>query len=153
MLVVVTDLVNNLVSFCLRHPPLGHVFPWDQLEAALYAAGQHSGHQQCQSAVYLAGQDDSRAGCRQMQVTVYKTPQDITYMIGQLLASIVLVAVPRLAYYSGNGRMQEFMELVDKSYHSFMLIVFPACTGVACLAPEIMWIYGGGENMMPRFRC
>ena len=29
-----------------------------------------------------------------MQVTVYKTPQDITYMIGQLLASIVLVAVP-----------------------------------------------------------
>ena len=37
------------------------------------------------------------------------------------------------------------MELVDKSYHSFMLIVFPACTGVACLAPEIMWIYGGGK--------
>ena len=26
-----------------------------------------------------------------------------------------------------------------------MLVVFPACMGIACLAEEIMWIYGGGK--------
>ena len=37
------------------------------------------------------------------------------------------------------------MELLSRSYRSFMLVVFPACVGIACLAPEIMWIYGGGK--------
>ena len=146
MLVVVTDLVNNLVSFVYVTRRLGHVLPWDfswkqhfmPLVSILVISNVNLLYTSLDK--MILGQVADK-----MQVTVYKTPQDITYMIGQLLASIVLVAVPRLAYYSGNGRMQEFMELVDKSYHSFMLIVFPACTGVACLAPEIMWIYGGGK--------
>ena len=80
-----------------------------------------------------------------VSVTVYKTPQDITYMISNLLASIVMVAVPRLAYYNSNNKQVQYMELLNKSYKSFMLVVFPACVGIACLAPEIMWIYGGGK--------
>ena len=145
MLVVVTDLVNNLVSFVYVTRRLGmsfHGISWKQHFMPLVSILVISNVNLLYTSLdkMILGQVADK-----MQVTVYKTPQDITYMIGQLLASIVLVAVPRLAYYSGNGRMQEFMELVDKSYHSFMLIVFPACTGVACLAPEIMWIYGGGK--------
>lgn len=145
MLVVVTDLVNNLISFVYVTRRLGMSFEgisWKEHFMPLVNILVISNVNLLYTSLdkMILGQVADK-----MQVTVYKTPQDITYMIGQLLASIVLVAVPRLAYYSGNGRMDEFMALVDKSYHSFMLIVFPACTGVACLAPEIMWIYGGGR--------
>ena len=78
-------------------------------------------------------------------ITVYRTPQDITYMIAGLLSSVVLVAVPRLAYYYKNGEKEEYLTLLNKSYRSFMLLVIPACMGIACLAPEIMWLYGGGK--------
>ena len=145
LLVVLTDFVNNLVSFIYVTRRIGLSFKgvqWKKHLIPLISILNISNVNLLYTSLdkMILGQVADK-----VQVTIYKTPQDITYMIGQLLASIVLVAVPRLAYYSGNGRMDEFMKLVDKSYHSFMLIVFPACTGVACLAPEIMWIYGGGK--------
>ncbi len=79
-----------------------------------------------------------------LAVTIYKIPQDITYMISNLLSSVVMVAVPRLAYYHGNGQDGEYHKLLNQSYHSFMLLVFPACVGFACLAPEVMHIYTNG---------
>ena len=47
--------------------------------------------------------------------------------------------------YNSNNKQAQYMELLNKSYKSFMLVVFPACVGIACLAPEIMWIYGDGK--------
>ena len=145
LLVVLTDFVNNVISFIYVTKQFGLSFKgirWKKHLMPLISILIISNVNLLYTSLdkMILGQVADK-----VQVTIYKTPQDITYMIGQLLASIVLVAVPRLAYYSGNGRMDDFMKLVDKSYHSFMLIVFPACTGVACLAPEIMWIYGGGK--------
>ena len=144
VLIVATDILNNLISFVYvtkkipltckgleikRHIPA--------LLSILLISNVNLLYTQLDR--MMLGQVDKVA------ITVYKTPMDITYMIGQLLASIVLVAVPRLAYYSAGDQKTQFMDLLNKSYRSFMLVVFPACVGIACLAPEIMWIYGGGK--------
>lgn len=145
MLIVATDFLNNLISFVYVTKRIGLTFKgirWGQHFMPLVSILIISNVNLLYTSLdrMILGQVGDV-----VQVTVYKTPQDITYMIGQLMASIVLVAVPRLAYYAGNGRMDDFLALLNKSYHSFMLVVFPACIGVACLAPEIMWIYGGGK--------
>ena len=145
LLIVATDFLNNLVSFFYVTRRVGLSFQgvsWKAHLAPLISILIISNVNllYCSLDKMILG----RVGDKVL-VTIYKTPQDITYMIGQLMASIVLVAVPRLAYYAGNGRREEFVALVNKSYHAFMLVVFPACMGVACLAPEIMWIYGGGK--------
>ncbi len=145
VLIVLTDLLNNLISFVYVTRHLGMTFQGIQwrphllpLLNILIISNINLLYTSLDK--MILGQVSEK-----MMVTVYKTPQDITYMIGQLLASIVMVAVPRLAYYSGNRRMDDYMALLNKSYRSFMLVVFPACIGIACLAPEIMWIYGGGK--------
>ena len=75
-------------------------------------------------------------------VPMYSIPQSITDMISTLIASIVMVAVPRLAYYS-EDHPKEYLELLNRSYRSFMLVVFPACIGMACLSREVIRLYSG----------
>ncbi|MBR6789799.1 MAG: oligosaccharide flippase family protein [Oscillospiraceae bacterium] len=144
VLIVATDILNNLISFVYVTRKVPFTFRGLELKkhvpslvSILLISNVNLLYTQLDR--MMLGQVDKVA------ITVYKTPMDVTYMIGQLLASIVLVAVPRLAYYSAGDEKGRFMDLLNKSYRSFMLVVFPACTGIACLAPEIMWIYGGGK--------
>lgn len=144
VLIVATDILNNLISFVYVTKKVPFTFRGLELKkhipalvSILLISNVNLLYTQLDR--MMLGQVDKVA------VTIYKTPMDVTYMIGQLLASIVLVAVPRLAYYSAGDRQDQFMDLLNKSYRSFMLVVFPACVGIACLAPEIMWIYGDGK--------
>lgn len=77
-------------------------------------------------------------------VPMYSIPQSITDMISTLIASIVMVAVPRLAYYS-EDHPKEYLDLLNRSYRSFMLVVFPACIGMACLSREVIRLYSGSS--------
>lgn len=144
VLIVATDILNNLISFVYVTKKVPFTFRGLELKkhipsliSILLISNVNLLYTQLDR--MMLGQVDKVA------ITVYKTPMDVTYMIGQLLASIVLVAVPRLAYYSAGDEKSRFTDLLNKSYRAFMLVVFPACTGIACLAPEIMWIYGGGK--------
>ena len=145
VLIVATDTLNNLISFiyvkrkipfCFKNLEIKkHIVP---LISILVISNVNLLYTQFDK--MMLGQIVDK-----VSVTIYKTPQDITYMISNLLASIVMVAVPRLVYYNSNEQKESYMELLNRSYKSFMLVVFPACAGIACLASEIMWIYGGGK--------
>lgn len=144
VLIVLTDTLNNLISFVYvtRKIPLS----FRSLEIKRHIPSLVSIFLISNVNLLYTQLDRVMLGrVDKVAITIYKTPFDVTYMIGNLLASIVLVAVPRLAYYSAGDRKEDFMGLLNKSYRSFMLVVFPACMGIACLAPEIMWIYGGGK--------
>jgi len=145
VLIVATDILNNLVSFVYVNRKIPFIFKGIEIKkhivpllSILVISNVNLLYTQFDK--MMLGQVVDK-----VSVTVYKTPQDITYMISNLLASIVLVAVPRLAYYNSNNQPENYMKLLNRSYKSFMLVVFPACVGIACLAPEIMWIYGGGK--------
>lgn len=141
VVVVLTDLLNNLLSFFYikKRIPLSfrgieimpHMVP---LISMLVISNVNMLYTQLDKMLL-----DQTAGS--LSVAIYKIPQDITNMIANLLSSVVMVAVPRLAYYHGNNQDRDYHELLDRSYHSFMLVVFPACMGFACLAQEVMHIY------------
>lgn len=145
LLIVATDILNNFISFVYINKKIKigfknleikkHILP---LISILLISNVNLLYTQFDK--MMLGQVVDK-----VSVTIYKTPQDITYMISNLLVSIVMVAVPRLAYYNSNDKKEQYMDLLNKSYKSFMMVVFPACVGIACLAPEIMWIYGGGK--------
>ena len=142
LIIVVTDILNNVASFVYiqRKLPLAfkgleikrHILP---LLSILVISNVNLLYTQLDK--LLLDQTVSS-----MATTIYRIPQDITNLVSGLLASMVMVAVPRLAYYV-NDRMEDYMALLNRSYHSFMLVVFPACVGFACLAKEVIQIYCG----------
>lgn len=144
IIVVAMDLLNNLVSFAYvnRQVPLTfrhleirrHILPICNMLII--------------SNVNLLYTRLDRVMLGQVlstdMVPMYSIPQSITDMISTLIASIVMVAVPRLAYYS-EDHPKEYLELLNRSYRSFMLVVFPACIGIACLSREIIRLYSGSS--------
>lgn len=141
--IILTDLLNNLASFVYisRKIPISfrnieiakHIPP---LISMLLISNVNILYTQLDKILL-----DRTVGS--LAVSMYRIPQDITNTIFNLLVSVVMVAVPRLAYYRGNNQQGEYDKLLDRSYHSFMLIVFPACMGFACLAKEIIRLYSG----------
>lgn len=144
IIVVAMDLLNNLVSFAYvnRQVPLTfrhleirrHILPICNMLII--------------SNVNLLYTRLDRVMLGQVlstdMVPMYSIPQSITDMISTLIASIVMVAVPRLAYYS-EDHPKEYLELLNRSYRSFMLVVFPACIGIACLSREVIRLYSGSS--------
>ena len=144
IIVVAMDLLNNLVSFAYvnRQAPLTfrhleirrHILPICNMLII--------------SNVNLLYTRLDRVMLGQVlstdMVPMYSIPQSITDMISTLIASIVMVAVPRLAYYS-EDHPKEYLDLLNRSYRSFMLVVFPACIGMACLSREVIRLYSGSS--------
>lgn len=79
----------------------------------------------------------------EVSVSFYYLPQNIMTIITTVLTAMVMVSISRLSYYNGNSMENEYNDLLFKMYRSYMLVVFPACIGVACLSKEIMYLYGG----------
>ncbi|MGI5894150.1 MAG: oligosaccharide flippase family protein [Candidatus Merdivicinus sp.] len=144
VIIILTDLLNNLASFFYikKRMPISfhdleikkHIVP---LISMMVISNVNILYTQLDKMLL-----DVTVGS--MAVATYKIPQDITVIISNLLSSVVMVAVPRLAYYHGNDQENSYRQLLDQSYHSFMLLVFPACMGFACLAQEIMHAYTKG---------
>lgn len=144
-IIIATDILNNVWSFLYirKRIPLSfrdleiarHIVP---LLSMLVISNVNLLYTQLDKMLL-----DKTAGS--LAVSSYRIPQDITNMISNLLSSIVMVAVPRLAYYS-NGQKEEYLKLLNRSYHSFMLVIFPACVGFACLAKEVIQLYTGGSQ-------
>ena len=116
VIIVLTDILNNLISFIYvsKRIPISfkdleikkHIVP---LISILIISNVNLLYTQFDK--MMLGQVVDK-----VSVTVYKTPQDITYMISNLLASIVMVAVPRLAYYNSNNKQAQYMEPVSYTH-------------------------------------
>lgn len=144
IIIVAMDLLNNLLSFvyinrriplCFRHLEIRkHILP---ICSMLVISNVNLLYTRLDRVMLgqVLGTD---------LVTLYSIPQAVTDMISTLIASIVMVAVPRLAYYS-EDHPKEYLELLNRSYRSFMLVVFPACIGMACLSREIIQLYSGSS--------
>ena len=141
VIIVATDFLNNILSFIYinKRIPLSfrgleigrHILP---LISMLVISNVNM----------LYTQLDMMALDRtvsSLALADYRIPRDITNMIANLLSSVVMVAVPRLSYYRGNDQHEEYHKLLHQGYRSFMLVVFPACMGFACLAREVIELY------------
>lgn len=80
-----------------------------------------------------------------LNLTYYNISQTIILAVVNVTTSIILVSIPRLSYYWGNEKKEEYFELLTKSSATFLCIHTPCCIGIAALAFEVIFLYSGAK--------
>lgn len=76
---------------------------------------------------------------------IYSLSTKIYLVVKQLLNSVIIVSLPRLSLYLGNGDVEAFKKLSNKIMNALCTIMFPAIVGLFLLSKEIILIVGGTE--------
>lgn len=79
------------------------------------------------------------------EVGLYAVSVKIYTIIKNIMVAIYAVTIPRLAYYIGNNKNDEYRELCSDIWGYLALLLIPSSTGLVCIAPEIMLFMGGIE--------
>lgn len=78
-------------------------------------------------------------------VGIYSLSVKIYNIIKGLLAAIIMVTIPRLSNYLGEGKNQEYNRLVNSTLNWLILILGPLIAGIIILARPIVMILGGED--------
>ena len=79
------------------------------------------------------------------EVGVYSLASRIYSVIKSVLNAIILVTIPRISYYVGNGKREEYNQLLSKLKSSLMTLLFPCIVGGVALSKNVMYIMGGEQ--------
>lgn len=77
-----------------------------------------------------------------LAVSEYAIPSNLINMVITVMMSLIVVSLPRLNYYVSVGDTKSYLDLLDKSSRSYLLLIFPSCVGLFCLGYEVMYLYG-----------
>lgn len=78
-------------------------------------------------------------------VGVYSVAVKAYTVIKTLLASIYTVCIPRLSYYYGSQKYEDFNNLVGKVINGLILLIIPGMVGLSLYAKIIILFLGGVE--------
>ena len=78
-------------------------------------------------------------------VGIYAVSVKIYNIIKTMLASLYIVAIPRLSFYAGNGKMDEFKKLYSRMLAYIVLLVLPCMAGLISISREAILIVSGEE--------
>lgn len=76
---------------------------------------------------------------------VYQLTSKIYSIAKSLMTAILLVALPRLAFYLGNNNKIEYNNLLRNIFNSIATFLFPVIVGLFVLSPQIILILGTNE--------
>lgn len=76
-------------------------------------------------------------------VGLYSVAAKVYSIIKNLLASLLIVTVPRLAMLMGKRRMNEYNKILTKVINMLLLFTLPAMTGLFMLSKEVVLIISG----------
>lgn len=76
-------------------------------------------------------------------VGIYTAAVKIYKIVKTFLSGVIIVSVPRLANYIGNGKIDEFKETFSKIFNALMIVTLPAMVGLFCLSPQIVLFLSG----------
>ena len=79
------------------------------------------------------------------EVGIYTVAVKIYNMIKQLLAAVIVVAIPRLSLYWGLGQKDKFKDTANKIANTLFSIVCPIMVGIFSLSSEIVMLVGGKD--------
>lgn len=80
-------------------------------------------------------------------VGIYAVAVKVYNIIKTLLASLYVVAIPRLSYFVGNDRMDEFKKLYSRIIIILLLLLLPCMAGLISLSQEIILILSGTDYL------
>lgn len=81
------------------------------------------------------------------KVGIYYIASKVYTMVKTLLNAAVTVAIPRLAFYLGNDRKEEYVRLSGKLKVALYTIIVPCVVGVFMESENILYIIGGKEYL------
>ncbi len=76
-------------------------------------------------------------------VGIYSVSAKIYGVVKEILASVMLVSVPRMSLLIGQNKQQEFTHTLTKIVNSLTLLMLPAVTGLFVLSREIILLIAG----------
>lgn len=85
-------------------------------------------------------------------VGIYGLAVKVYTVVKHLLASIIIVSVPRLSLFWGKGEIDEFRALAMKIFNVLLIILMPIVVGIYSTSDEIIDILGGYkyiESILP----
>ena len=87
---------------------------------------------------FLKSNED--VGCYSVASKVYITVKGV-------LNAVIVVAIPRLSNYLGNGKTTEYNQLLDKLRVSIYTIMIPSIVGLFILSEDTIRVVGGAEYL------
>ncbi|WKZ98215.1 flippase [Lactobacillus delbrueckii] len=78
-------------------------------------------------------------------VGIYGVASKIYSIVAPLLASILVVTVPRLAMFYGKRKFDEYKAVLEYVIRTMTLLVLPSAIGMIMLAPSIITIISGSK--------
>ncbi len=83
--------------------------------------------------------------CPDSDVGIYTIVSKIYTILKSVLNAVIMVAIPRLAFYLGNKQKREYHELLTKLRNSMIVLIIPCIVGLFCMSEETVQIVGGNE--------
>ncbi len=81
------------------------------------------------------------------EVGIYGLSSKIYKMVKQLLNAIITVSLPRLSLYVAQNNRTAYDSLLENMAHALLILVVPALTMLALMAPEVVLLIGGEAYM------
>lgn len=78
-------------------------------------------------------------------VGIYSVSSKIYRIIKQLLASVLIVSIPRLSMLSGQKRDDEYRKLLTNVFNTITILALPSVVGLFCLSEDIVAIISGPD--------
>lgn len=76
---------------------------------------------------------------------IYQLASKIYSIVKSLMFAMLMVTLPRLAYYIGNNNEFEYNRLLRKIFNSIATFIFPCIAGLFMLSPQVILILSTNE--------
>ena len=80
-------------------------------------------------------------------VGIYAVATKIYIIVKTLLSAVLMVSIPRLSYYAGNGEKSAFNQLFQRIFDALIVVVLPAVVGLFLLSREMV-LFLSGESYL-----
>lgn len=78
-------------------------------------------------------------------VGIYSVSVKVYNVVKIILASVIVVTIPRLSAYAAENQMEKFIETAQDVYKTIITVTLPAVVGVCIFCKEIVYVLSGVE--------
>ena len=83
-------------------------------------------------------------------VGIYTMASNIYSVVKQVISAVIVVSIPRMAYYLGNKLEEDYKRLAQTVLNSLITLLLPAIIGLAFLSHHVLSVMGGDEYVSGR---
>lgn len=79
------------------------------------------------------------------EVGIYSVSAKIYRIVKQMLSSVLIVSIPRLAWLMGKNRIDEYRKTLTQIFSVLIMLVFPAVVGLFMMSKEIVILISSSD--------